>query len=386
MNDNKPFEMESSGIDTMSLENDLNPRSSDEEDRAHLLLSRWMDMSVVQRRVLEALAEEISGTSNMVESNVVELSEGFRELVSSANDQSQRVDNIIKLVSEVELDGNRIPLSDLTKLLEDALVEVVDHIVNLSKRAMEMVYALDDVIVHLEEVDNCINGIERINSQTNLLALNATIEAKRAGEAGRAFSIVAGEVKQLSTTTKKLALDIRQEVNAVAEGVRSGHKTLTEVATMDLSGHILLKERLDNMVAALLEQNKSFTKVLEEASVSSRDMSSAMGRLITGMQFQDRFKQRLENVVGAMSVLCEALEDTEKQTYQKSESIREKQSQDIDPLLIEKFLSRMHMDEVRRRFVEAIVSGESPADDLNVPKKEAVLQHTDKDIDDIELF
>jgi len=101
--------MESSGIDTMSLENDLNPRSSDEEDRAHLLLSRWMDMSVVQRRVLEALAEEISGTSNMVESNVVELSEGFRELVSSVNDQSQRVDNIIKLVSEVELDGNRIP-------------------------------------------------------------------------------------------------------------------------------------------------------------------------------------------------------------------------------------------------------------------------------------
>lgn len=53
---------------------------------------------------------------------------------------------------------------------------------------------------------------EDIAKRTNLLALNATIEAARAGDAGKGFGVVAGEVKTLSTQAAQNAKELRTEV------------------------------------------------------------------------------------------------------------------------------------------------------------------------------
>ncbi len=59
-----------------------------------------------------------------------------------------------------------------------------------------------DVEHVLDELTRVVDSIAGIASQTNMLALNATIEAARAGDAGRGFGIVAGEVKKLANDTR----------------------------------------------------------------------------------------------------------------------------------------------------------------------------------------
>ncbi|MBF7083742.1 hypothetical protein IT084_12240 [Desulfallas sp. Bu1-1] len=44
------------------------------------------------------------------------------------------------------------------------------------------------------EISNVIGLINDIASKTHILGINATIEAAHAGEHGRGFSVVAGEV------------------------------------------------------------------------------------------------------------------------------------------------------------------------------------------------
>ncbi len=333
----------------------VEPARPDEPSVHAALLQRWMSLAEMQQRVLRILAVEVTRTSNYVETETDALSGRFQGLATSAQRQTERVDSLTHLAEGVEVGGERVPIVDIAALLATTLDSVVEKILALSKDSTAMVDMLDEISANVEKVRDCMARLDKINKTTNMLALNARIEVARAGEAGAAFRVVADEVRDLSGATHSLFTAMNAELKAVAVGVEGGRATLKRVATLDLSNDVTAKSRLEQLLGALVNRGRSLGEIVASAVSEAGLISAEVGGMVTGIQFQDRTKQRLEHVVDTLTVLGEALDELKHDTLFDVPQLSI--GSEPDPEYIKNLLKGFTLSELRQRFVEQLIEG-----------------------------
>jgi methyl-accepting chemotaxis protein len=341
------------------------------------LLERWLALGELDRRAFLVMTRELTGSCTDLEASVVSLSTRFQELAASAQAQVGRVQAIVEAAQSIEANGKRIQLSDATRFIEDVLVKVIDTVLAVSKHAMRMVYALEDVAKDVDGAEKCVTQIHTINKQTRFLALNAAIEARRAGANGAAFEVIAHEIKELAKDTDRTAKDVSERIGSVAAGVRRGHAVLQEIATIDMSEHIIAKDQLDALLTGIVAQNETFRTILADAMTASTDLSATIGPLIVSLQFQDRVTQHLTHVIDALAVLQQASSELQEETRG---AIPGRFEGTIDAEWVRRIVDQQTLGAVRQRFLAQLLS-DNPGDPGELPAMEAEAAN-----DDIELF
>jgi len=197
----------------------------------------------------------------------------LRDRAQKMIDESTSVisDELHDVVAQVDrVRGAAGTIDERVSVADTAVSTVIDR----AQHAVGVVAALGESLQRVAGTAQLIAGIA---GQTRLLALNATIEAARAGEAGRGFTVVANEVKDLAGTTtqstEQIATTIASlerdaaEMAATIEAIVAGVGGIDEANTMlrsvaaDQRGDV---DRLDQRVTETIERIEQMSGLSEK--------------------------------------------------------------------------------------------------------------------------
>ena len=277
------------------------------------------DISSVMQE-LAATMEEISASIINIRENMNGANDGVTELADATTDLMDYAGDMNRRASELE--------NKAEENKQSARTVIGENIAKLEK-------AMEDS-KKVEQINELTNQILQISGQTNLLALNASIEAARAGEAGRGFSVVADEIRQLADSSKTTADNI-QTINqyviaAVKELISSSDvivKYMNEVILPDYDGFVEsgkqynadsvhvkeivtrfneMAERLQNVVdgvtntvgeitVAIEDSTKSVTEVTESATVLAEEINVVADEMRESKTIADTLHEETERFI-----------------------------------------------------------------------------------------
>ncbi len=165
------------------------------------------------------------------------------------------------------------------------------------------VEAIEGIAARTREMRETVGLIEAIAFQTNILALNAAVEAARAGDAGRAFAVVAAEVRDLASRSHQSAQHVRELIARATEqagiGVRES-QAVRAVLEGIAGGVEAVADEMRAVSAEARHQGDSLQRVLgglDDLASLTRTNADMVAESVMAAEDMREHAQRLRQVV-----------------------------------------------------------------------------------------
>lgn len=222
-------------------------------------------IEIATSSIIDSLNETMSSiieSANQVASGSEQVSSGAQALSQGSTEQASSTQELSATISDVMMKVNQNASNAATASNETS--KTVKEIKHSNEQMEKMLAAMDEISTKSNEIGKIIKTIDDIAFQTNILALNAAVEAARAGAAGKGFSVVADEVRNLASKSAEAAKNttalIEDTVNAVSNGTMLADETAKSMLSV-VEGANHVTELIDEIAQASDEQATSITQI-----------------------------------------------------------------------------------------------------------------------------
>jgi len=252
--------------------------------------------------IIEKLSEYVTETT---EKKYTELIDYIFKLTQKSDESSKHICNFLQEV----IYGKTNLLQD-SKLLSTATSDLTDIRKDHEKAIDEITNISSELKKSMLKIEKYSENITDISEITSILAINASIEAARAGEHGKGFKVIAKEIQNLSSRTKKVSQEIQNMIK--------------EMVTYSVNYFFQYIENLQGNLAVLREVNEKLIKIsknidfqsktvetsLNESKILSDSIDSYIKKISKTLQFQDITRQQIENITKILSKIYANFENS----------------------------------------------------------------------------
>lgn len=273
-------------------------------DSFNLMIS---DLSDLVRDAKKA-AEQVASSTEGILKNIDSMAHGAEDQASRTERISHFAKDMAKLITDTNQSAKRAAEaaqnakgvadrgSDIVKKTITGMHNIRDSV----REAARQVRTLGEQSTRIGEISDFIGEIA---SRTNLLALNASIEAARAGEAGRGFSVVADEIRNLAERSSNSADEISKLIADVQTGI-SKTMTAIEVGAKEATAGTSLVDGAGDALREILGS-------VEISTTSAVNISSAT-------QEQTKFSEEIVSTLEDISTIAKDTADSAKQSKESA--------------------------------------------------------------------
>ncbi len=321
-------------------------RSTDEIER----LGRALGSMVAElRRLARALNESAGETATMsgeITASTEQMSASAAQIAQTASDLSSQSAAMAQSIQTLAASaGNLAPLAER---INAGAHDGVARNARLRELALENRRRLDDstgalaalatdveatagavrtLVDASQEIRSFVSLVQSLARNSKLLALNAAMEAARAGDQGEGFSVVAAEVRRLSTMSSEAAERTERVVFDVLAGVERSSENMERMATAARDVRRATEQGSASFVQleASVADLEAWTASIETAAISTSALvgemterldgiargteafAAAMQQVAAGSEEQSASTQEIAAAAGAMAHAADRL-------------------------------------------------------------------------------
>lgn len=225
------------------------------------------------------IAQTTHGVCSCLRKTIDDVGRILGEMAQGTTEQASSVEGLMENVTSItaQIQTSAVRCGSATQQVGLA----TSYAAEADTRMEQLTTATQHIDQSSTQIGTIINTIEDIAFQTSILALNAAVEAARAGSAGKGFSVVADEVRNLAAKSAAAAQNTNQLISRSIQSAKTGSEStdLAVSAMRDINSCIQsIKTLMDEIAAASVQQSEMISLVetgIKEISVVVQSNSAA---------------------------------------------------------------------------------------------------------------